>query len=218
MSTAAETGEGSYRRWSDLDDRALARALAQSGYWEDISQASQALAKILFGRELGFGPAASLSNIYIQDGKPEVQGHLIAAGIRRSGKYEYRIRTLTEERCEIEILRADGEDLIGTSRFDRDDAKQAGLLGKPMWEKYPRNMLFNRCISNAHRWFCPDVFQTNVYALGEISDAEPERRIVPPVLRKQGGPDEETRSEDGSRASSDVPPDSADPQPAPDPG
>ncbi len=38
-----------------------------------------------------------------------------------------------------------------------DDAKKAGLSGKDVWKKYPRNMLFYRALTSGVRLYCPDV-------------------------------------------------------------
>src|SRR5262245_8304399 len=46
----------------------IGRLLAQSGYFTDIKDAAQAVAKILAGREVGIGPIASLGGVYIQNG------------------------------------------------------------------------------------------------------------------------------------------------------
>jgi hypothetical protein len=47
------------------------------------------------------------------------------------------------------------------------------------WKRYPRNMLFARCISNAARWFCPSVFGGPVYTPDELGAAvDPEEGNV----------------------------------------
>ena len=133
----------------------LGRVLAESGYFEDARQASQAIVKVLAGQELGFGPISSMTGIYIVKGRVTLSANLIAAAIGRSEHYGYSVGELTEERCEITFLR-DGE-IIGISEFSFEDAKRAGLLHGDNWVKYPRNMLFARALTNGAKWYCPDV-------------------------------------------------------------
>src|SRR5574339_232881 len=50
--------------------------------------------------------------------------------------------------------------MIGNYTFTIEDAKKAGTKNL---DKFPRNMLFARAISNGVKWFCPDVFAGPVY-------------------------------------------------------
>jgi hypothetical protein len=135
---------------------ALGKVFAESGFFADTRAAAQAVVKVLAGRELGFGPVASMTGVNIIKGRVTLSANLIAAAVRRSGRYDYRVRRLDDQGCEIEFLMS-GE-VIGMSSFTMDDAKKAGLAGGDNWRKYPRNMLFARAISNGAKWFCPDVF------------------------------------------------------------
>ena len=54
---------------------------------------------------------------------------------------------------------------IGRSRFDKADATKAGTQNV---DKFARNMLFARAISNGVKWYCPDVFSTAVYTPEEL--------------------------------------------------
>jgi len=98
--------------------------------------------------------------------------------------------------CTIEFYE-DGR-AIGRSRFTIEDAKRAGTKNM---DKYPRNMLFARAMSNGVRWFCPDVFGQAVYTPEElragqddvveaVAHDEPE-----PVYDEPEPPEEEPRVE-----------------------
>lgn len=142
-----------------LDVLAVGKLLAASGYFKDVKDQAQAVAKILAGQELGFGPIASLTGVYVQQGKICYAANLIAAAIKKSGRYNFRVRTLTDTECVIDFF--EGGEKCGESRFTINDAKQAGLLDGPggaNYRRYPRNMLFARAISNGARFHCPDVF------------------------------------------------------------
>jgi len=167
----------------------LGTVLAQSGFFSDAKQASQAVVKVLAGRELGFGPIASMTGVNIIQGKPAIGANLMAAKVKGSGKYNYRQVELTDEACELAFF--EGNQEIGRSRFTMQDAQRAGLNGKENWKKYPKNMLFARAISNGARWYCPDAFGgVTVYTPeelgaevdgdGDIIDVTPTRTTTEP--------------------------------------
>jgi hypothetical protein len=149
------------------DAERAARAMAASGFFSDARQASQAIVKILAGQELGFGPFASMTGVSIIQGKPAIGANLMAAAVKRTGKYNYRVLEMTNDVCELEFYEA-GQS-VGKSRFTMADAQAAGLGGKDNWKKYPRNMLFARALSNGQRWYAPDVFNgATVYTPDEM--------------------------------------------------
>jgi hypothetical protein len=170
----------------------VAAAMVKSGYFQDSRDVSQAIVKILAGREMGFGPFASMTGVYIISGRPSVGANLMASAVKRSGRYDYRVIEMTETVCEIEYLQTGKS--IGRSRFTLDDAKRAGTKNL---DKYPRNMLFARAMSNGVRWYVPDVFEgaavytpeelgADVTESGEVipgtfSEAEPVRTLPPLV-------------------------------------
>ena len=144
------------------------KIMAQSGFFADSREAAQAIVKILAGAELGFGPVASMTGIYIVKGRITLSANLMAAAIKRSGRYTYRVTELSDEACEIQFY--EGRQPIGTSRFTAADAERAKLQTET-WRSYPRNMLFARALSNGARWYCPDVLGGPVYVEGEIPEA-----------------------------------------------
>jgi len=131
----------------------LGDALAKSGYFSDAKSAAQAVVKVLAGQELGIGPIAAMTGINIIKGQVSVGANLLAATIKRDGRYNYRVAEHSAEVCEIVFF--EGKQEIGRSRFTMEDAKSAQLAGDN-WRKYPRNMLFARALSNGFRWYCPD--------------------------------------------------------------
>lgn len=158
-----------------LDDlQRVARLLAASGYFEAKGSSEQAIAqlatKVLAGREMGFSPFASVNGIHIIQGKPTVSAQLMAAAVKGSAKYDYRIRQQDDAACRIEFFErtAKGLDSLGVSVFTADDAKRAGTQNMA---KFARNMLFARAMSNGVRWYCPDVFASGVYTPEEMGAA-----------------------------------------------
>lgn len=149
------------------DTLELGKVLAQSGFFEDSRQASQAVVKILAGREIGIGPIAAMTGIHIIKGKPALGAGIIASAIKRSGRYNYRIRKHDGTICEIEFQERMGDkwESIGVSTFTLEDAKRAGTQNL---DRFARNMLFARCISNGARWYTPDIFGGPVYTPEEM--------------------------------------------------
>lgn len=146
----------------------LGEVLARSGFFADSKDAAQCVTKILAGRELGIGPVASMTGIYIVKGRVTLSANVMAAQIKRSGRYNYRVTRMDDDGCSIDFYEQ-GEP-VGTSTFDKGDAQAAGLLGGDNWKKFPRNMYFSRAMSNGAKWFCPDVFSGPVYTPDELQD------------------------------------------------
>lgn len=145
-----------------LDDvQRVAKMFLATGYFDTKRQDAVGVAeiatKILAGRELGFKPFASVQGIYIIKGKPSIGGNLMASAVKGSEKYDYRVREKSTTACTIEFYeRINGKwESLGTETFTAEEARKAGTQNM---DKFPKNMLFNRCISNGVRTYCPDVF------------------------------------------------------------
>lgn len=133
----------------------IGKAMVASGAFSDVKSQSQALVRILAGQEMGLGPFAAMSNINIINGSPAVGGHIMAARVKASQKYDYQVIKWDKDICSIDFFQNGKK--IGNSTFDKSDATSAGLVNKDNWRKFPRNMYFNRAISNGVRTYCPDV-------------------------------------------------------------
>ena len=182
----------------------LAKALAMSGMFKDTARAEQAFAKILIGRDLGLSATEAMTSIHVVEGKPELSANLQAAFVREyrspeGARYDFLVREIAPERCAIAFRRihADGQtEELGDSVFTLEDAKAAGLAGRPTWKSYARNMMFARALSNGVAWFCPEVtFGHRTYTDGEIT-GEPQ---------DPGAADELLAESDPPLAKSDIP-------------
>ncbi len=152
-----------------LDALTLADAFVRSGFFTDIKEQAQALVKILYGRELGIGPVTAMMQIHIIGGKPAPSAGLMAALIKRSGRYDYRVLYLGDDGCEIQFI--EGGEAVGTARFTKADADRIGVWSGRnghTWRAYPRNMMFARALSNGMRMYCPDLFLGPVYTAEEL--------------------------------------------------
>ena len=145
------------------DIMSIGKAFAESGMFTDIKSAAQAIVKIQAGQEIGIPPFAAMSGIHIIQGKPTIGAGLIASSIKGSGKYDFRIVEHSEKICSIEFFQ--GKESLGISTFTIEDAKKAGTKNI---DKFPKNMLFARAISNGVKFYTPDVFSGPVYTPEEM--------------------------------------------------
>lgn len=157
----------------------IGKAFYESGMFSDIKSAAQAVVKITAGSEMGIPPFAAMSGIHIIQGKPTVGAGLMAANVKGSGKYDYRVTESTEKVCSIDFYQ--GKEKIGNSTFTIEDAKKAGTKNI---DKFPKNMLFARAISNGVKWFTPDVFSGPVYVPEEMPEVTVDVQHVE-VIEKQ---------------------------------
>lgn len=129
---------------------------------EDRVTPEQATMKILAGLELDIPITQALGGIDIIDGNPSQRANLMAAVIKRSGKYRFKVETWTDEVCEIswkELLDGEWTEPGPPTKFDLDDAQRAGLIDKTgsNYKRYPRSMLFARALSAGARAYCGDL-------------------------------------------------------------
>lgn len=126
------------------------------------------MVKIAAGQELGLAPIQSMTGINVIKNRVTLSANLMAALLKKAG-YRWRMVRFDDQVCEMLMFAPDGEEL-GPSSFSMQDAKKAQLSGGN-WSKYPRNMLFARAISNAARWYAPEVI-TGCYTPDEMGDVE----------------------------------------------
>lgn len=161
---------------TQLDPMTVAQVFKASGMFPDIQSEAAACAKIIIGRGLGLTDFDAMTGLHIIKGKAVLAANLMAAAIKRAGKYDYRA-TVNDTVCEITFFqRTDARawEEIGATSFSMEDARRA-QLGGDNWRKYPRNMLFARCISNGYKAFCPDALgaaPVYVEAHGEMEITE----------------------------------------------
>lgn len=163
---------------------ALGEVFAASGMFPDIKTQSQAVVKIMAGRELGLSAFQSVSGIYMVKGKLALQAGVMSSLVKRSKKYDYTVDELTEKICKLtfyDISQTEHRKL-GLSKFTFADAARALLVDKDNWKSYPKNMLFARALSNGARWYCPDVI-CGWYTAEEMQDTglevvSPQKAII----------------------------------------
>jgi hypothetical protein len=158
-----------------MDLPTLGRLLAASGFFKEGNQnvgAAQAAVKVIAGKQLGVGPIASMSNIFVVQNRLMLGYPLVAALVKRSGRYDYRVKKLDNTECVLTFReRADDQtwEDVGDSSFTIQDAMTAGIAQRNgAWKTYPRNLLFARALTNGVRFYCPDIFMGAVFDPNEL--------------------------------------------------
>ena len=132
----------------------LALSAAQSGMFKRFGNQHAAFMVLQFGFDLGLSPSAALSSIYFYDGKPSMSGNLMWSLVKNHPDWrKSKILERTDKCVKIRWVGPDGPE--GESCWTEEDAKKAGLTTKDNWRKYPRQMLFNRAVSEGFKLYCP---------------------------------------------------------------
>ena len=150
----------------NLDDlKELSEIFVKSGFFDDTKDIAQASVKILAGMEVDIPPMTAMREIHCHNGKTELSGPLLAALIKRSSKYDYKIVGVNSKGAKIAFYEH-GEH-IGDASFTLNDAKEAGLMRKTNWQKYRKDMYVWRAMARGKRWYCPEIGHGSLYLEGE---------------------------------------------------
>ncbi len=129
------------------------------------------LVAVSMGKELGLPPMQSLQSIAVINGKPSLYGDGFLAVVKAHPHFENINEYISNGTAYCTVTRR-GQD-PQTRSFSLDEAKKAGLLGKPgPWTQYTNRMLQMR----ARGFCCRDVFPD---ALRGINLAEEMQDITP---------------------------------------
>jgi len=162
-----------YGQFDEMQRAAM--ALHESGYFTDSKSKAQAIVKVMAGAELGIPPFAAMTGIHIIQGKPALGANVLATLIKNDPRYNYRVLEMTPAVCRIQFYE-NGEP-CGISEFTIEEARKAGTKNL---DKFPKNMLFARAISNGAKWFTPGIFGgAPVYTPDELgADVDEDGNIV----------------------------------------
>jgi hypothetical protein len=146
----------------------LSNEIYKARQFPSIQNPSQALSKILAGREYGIPPMISLATVYIVNGKTAVETKIAMALVKKSKDYDYRIMRQDSMGASVQFLfqgKPINDNLKGISTFEEKDARLAGLLDKSgsMYKKYPKLMYVYRAFIFGARIYCPHIIN-NLYS------------------------------------------------------
>ncbi len=121
-----------------------------------------------WGLELGLQPLQALQNIAVINGRPSLWGDAVLALVMSCPDFEDISETATETEATCTVKRK-GRAAI-TRSFSMEDAKRAGLTGKPgPWQQYPKRMMQMRARGFAVRDLFADVLR-GMYIAEEVMD------------------------------------------------
>lgn len=150
-----------------------------------IGKPGNILVAIQWGAEIGLAPLQAMSHIAVINGRPALWGDALLAIVRGSGLLASFDEEIGADRATCTAQRR-GEAPISRT-FSREDAKQAGLLGKPgPWTQYPRRMMQMRARAWVLRDLFPDVIR-GLHVAEEAQDLPVERAMGAAEVLPPGG-------------------------------
>lgn len=154
----------------DLERMAL--AIAGSKLF-GMATPDQALALCLVAQAEGRHPASAAQDYHIIQGRPAKKADaMLRDFIGAGGKVEWH--ALDNESADATFSHPSG----GTVRIDWTMARaKAAGLATPMWQKYPRQMLRSRVVSEGVRTVCPGA-TSGMYVPEEVQDFGPARDVT----------------------------------------
>ena len=149
-----------------------------------IGKPGNILVAIQWGAEIGLAPLQAMSHIAVINGRPALWGDALLAIVRGSGLLASFDEEIGADRATCTAQRR-GEAPISRT-FSREDAKQAGLLGKAgPWTQYPRRMMQMRARAWVLRDLFPDVIR-GLHVAEEAQDLPVERAMGPAEVLPPG--------------------------------
>jgi hypothetical protein len=111
---------------------------------------------MLTGREFGLAAMQSLRNLFVVNNRATMSADMMSGLVfSRLPGAEINLIESTNEIATFEAKRPGGKSV--RLSFSVDDAKQAALLDKENWRKYPKAMLRARALAGICRLVFPDV-------------------------------------------------------------
>lgn len=152
----------------------MAMAVAKSGLF-GVKTADQALALMLVAQAEGRHPALAARDYDIIQGRPSKKSEAMLRDFLQSGG-TVEWHDMNDTIADATFSHPAGGKVRIT--WDMKRASAAGLGGKDMWKKYPRQMLRARAVSEGIRTVCP-MATSGFYVPEEVQDFAPEKNITP---------------------------------------
>lgn len=146
----------------------MAEAIAKSGLF-GVKTPDQAMALMLVAQAEGRHPAIAARDYDIIQGRPAKKSEAMLRDFIQSGG-SVKWHALDDTKAEATFSHPQGGEVMIS--WDMRRAHQAGLTGKDMYKKFPRQMLRSRCISEGVRTVCP-MATSGMYAPEEVIDITP---------------------------------------------
>jgi hypothetical protein len=155
------------------DMERMAATLAKSGLF-GIKDPTQAIALMSIAAAEGMHPAKAMQAYHIIDGRPALRADALLARFQAAnGSVQWT--AYTDQRVAGIFSHPQGGSIEIDWTIER--AAQAGLAGRPMWSKYPRQMLRSRCISEGVRAVFPGI-NAGMYTSEEVADMAADEKAL----------------------------------------
>lgn len=157
----------------------LAKIIVASRLAPGLDAPEKAFVALATGNELGMSPMQSIRGIHIIEGRPALAADTMVALILRSGLCAFwTVVESTPTKCTIEHQRK-GSPKPSRLSYTIEEAKQAGLTNRKIWQQYPTAMLMHRCAAMLARRDYPDLV-LGMYDPDELVGTERPSRAVAP--------------------------------------
>lgn len=155
------------------DIQFMAKNMAQSGLF-GVKNEVQALSLMLLAQAEGTHPAIAARDYDIINGKPAKKTEaMLRDFIGNGGKVQWH--ELSDTMADATFTHPSGGEV--RISWDMERAKAAGLSGKEMWKKFPRQMLRSRLVSEGIRTVCPGA-TSGMYVPEEVRDFDDDKPAV----------------------------------------
>ena len=170
------------QRLASFDEmRAFAEAAVKSRFY-GFKSVEEMMPLMLIAQSHGLSFMSVVEEYNVIQGRPGLKSEAMLARFQKAGGH-IQWTELSDTRCSAIFSHPQCAPV--EIDWDTDRAQQAGLIGKDMYKKYPRNMLKARVISDGVRSAWPACLG-GMYTPEEVSDFEPARKsISPPAVRGQ---------------------------------
>jgi len=164
------------------DMATMANAIAKSGLF-GIKTPEAAMSLMLISIAEGRHPALAARDYDIIQGRPAKKSEAMLRDFLQSGG-SVEWHDLTDDLADATFSHPQGGKVRIT--WDMERAKQAGLAGRDMFRKFPRQMLRSRVVSEGIRTTCP-MATSGMYVPEEVVefDAPKSIKIEKPVIKQE---------------------------------
>lgn len=147
------------------DMKYMAEAFAKSKLF-GVKNPEEAMALMLIAQAENLHPAAAIRDYHIIQGKPALKADAMLARFQSAGG-SVKWKELSDKIVKAEFSHPSG----GTAEISwtMEDAKRAGFASKDNWQKFPRQMLRARVVSEGIRTVFPGVV-VGAYTPEEVQD------------------------------------------------
>lgn len=152
----------------------MAETIAKSRLF-GVTQVDQVVALMLMAEAEGRHVASAMQDYSVIQGKPSLKAEAMLARFQQAGG-KVKWTELSDTRCAAVFSHSQCEPV--EIDWDMQRARQAGLGGKDMWKKFPRQMLRARVISEGVRTAYPGALG-GMFAAEEVMDFEPAAPVSP---------------------------------------